>query len=121
MLIFQVNIFDIRYKHMPRRFSQFKNGSRLPFIAENGGRWLARYQKVTEFAFVHGGTDDRILDETVTTEWTVGRALGLKGRANIMFVDTHVEGRNFREVYVKNSDELFLHDNNNVPGGTLHF
>ena len=27
----------------------------------------------------------------------------------------------FREVYVKNSDELFLHDNNNVPGGTLHF
>ena len=38
-----------------------------------------------------------------------------------MFVDTHVEGRNFREVYVKNSDELFLHDNNNVPGGTLHF
>ena len=40
------------YKHMLRRFSQFKNGSRLPFIAENGGRWLARYQKVTEFAFV---------------------------------------------------------------------
>ena len=33
------------YKHMLRRFSQFKNGSRLPFIAENGGRWLARYQK----------------------------------------------------------------------------
>ena len=109
------------YKHMLRRFSQFKNGSRLPFIAENGGRWLARYQKVTEFAFVHGGADDRILDETVSTEWTVGRALGLKGRANIMFVDTHVEGRSFRETYLKNSDELFLHDNNNVPGGTLHF
>lgn len=92
-----------------------------PSSPKNGGRWLARYQKVTEFAFVHGGTDDRILDETVSTEWTVGRALGLKGRANIMFVDTHVEGRNFRETYLKNSDELFLHDNNNVPAGTLHF
>jgi len=109
------------WKHMLRRFSQFRNASRLPFIGENGGLWLNRYQKVVQFAFVHGGTDNRILDVNQTEEWSIERALALKGRANILFLDTHVEGRYFPTILIRNSDERFLHDNNSVPSGTLVF
>ncbi len=109
------------YKHMLRRFSQFKNASRLPFIGENGGLWLNRYQKIMQFAFVHGGTDNRILDTNQTEEWSIERALALKGRANILFIDTHVEGRYFLTIFLNNSGEQFLHDRNSVPSGTLYF
>ncbi len=109
------------WKHMLRRYSQFSNGSRLPFIGENGGLWNNKYQKNTQFAFVHGGIDNRVLDINQTDEWTIQRALTLRGRANILFIDSHVEGRTFPGVFTRNSDEHFLHDNNNVPDGTLYF
>ena len=85
------------------------------------GLWNNKFQKNTQFAFVHGGIDNRVLDINQTDEWTIQRALTLRGRANILFIDSHVEGRTFPGVFTRNSDEHFLHDNNNVPDGTLYF
>ncbi len=110
------------YKHMIRRFSQIKNGSSIPFIGENGGRWMQMYQKILEFAFIHNGQDMRDVTGNSAEGWNLTYALALKGRANMNFVDGHVEGRTCRSMMlVSGDDESFLNNRRSIPSGSLYF
>lgn len=109
-------------KHMIRRLSQIANSSKIPFIAENGGRWMQMYQKISELAFIHNGVDPRDLNSSDSTYSDLNFALGLRGRANMNFVDGHVEGRDCRSMMVKSGDdESFLHNSGKIPTGSLYF
>ena len=109
-------------KHMIRRFSQIRNSSAIPFIGENGGRWVQQFQKISEFAFIHGGQDTRDLENETADCWSLNYALALTGRANMNFVDGHVEARTCRSMMIRSGDdEGFLNNRGDIPTGSLEF
>ena len=108
-------------ENMIKRLSQFKNGSRLPFIAGTGGRDGGRIRfRSTELAYIHGGEDWRKPSD-LTSGWEVADALTLKGRSGVLFLDGHVEGRTFPSLLNGNDAYYYMKDGDAIPSGATDF
>ena len=83
---------------------------------------MQQFQKISEFAFIHGGQYTRDLENETADCWSLNYALALTGRANMNFVDGHVEARTCRSMMIRSGDdEGFLNNRGDIPTGSLEF
>lgn len=85
--------------HYWRRLNSLNIPSRAKIILDNKGHTSMCIYNVNQLAYRHGSIDSRTDEST--------EPLGLKGKSNILYMDNHVDGRTYSELFAEGNNRFY--------------